>query len=69
VRPLDPVHARGQIPRGLGVAAGAVPADPDESAALFRELTARRRALILLDDAADSAQVRPLLPAGAGCCG
>lgn len=66
-RPLDPDHARGQILRGLGVAAGAVPADPHEGAALYQELTARRRALILLDDAADSAQVRPLLPAGAGC--
>ncbi|WP_338676585.1 tetratricopeptide repeat protein [Streptomyces sp. SCSIO 30461] len=36
-------------------------------AARFRNRTARRRVLLLLDDAADAAQIRPLLPGGDGC--
>ncbi|WP_328609069.1 NB-ARC domain-containing protein [Amycolatopsis sp. NBC_00345] len=53
--------------RAFGVASDAVPADLDESACLFRSLVHGRRVLIVLDDAADEAQLRPLLPAGAGC--
>jgi hypothetical protein len=45
----------------------AIPDDVADRARLFRSLTARRRVLVVLDDVADAAQARPLLPGGAGC--
>jgi DNA-binding SARP family transcriptional activator len=39
----------------------------DEAAARFRDLTADRRMLVLLDNAHDVRQIEPLLPAGRGC--
>ncbi|MEU5696503.1 BTAD domain-containing putative transcriptional regulator [Actinosynnema sp. NPDC020468] len=48
----------------LGVPAASVPAGLDAQSGLFRTLLAERRMLVLLDNAADSAQVVPLLPAG-----
>ncbi len=51
----------------LGVPAERIPAGPDGPAGLYRSLLADRRVLVVLDDAADAEQVRPLLPGGAGC--
>lgn len=64
--PLEPRDVLGGFLRALGVAESDVPADAQERGALFRERTASRRLIIVLDNARDTEQVTPLLPA-AGC--
>jgi tetratricopeptide (TPR) repeat protein len=51
----------------LGVPAAEIPTDPEERAGLYRSVLAGRRMQIALDDAADFAQIEPLLPASEGC--
>ncbi|MFC6018215.1 BTAD domain-containing putative transcriptional regulator [Plantactinospora solaniradicis] len=51
---------------GLGVSEDRVRGDDEGSAALLRTVLAARRVLIVLDDARDAAQVRPLLPGRGG---
>ena len=53
--------------RTLGVPTAQIPGDVEERAALYRERLAGTRTLIVLDNAADEAQVRPLIPGSAGC--
>ncbi|MFL6125419.1 ATP-binding protein [Actinophytocola sp.] len=45
----------------------AIPEAIEERQRLYRTVLSERRLLVLLDNAADEAQVRPLLPGGAGC--
>ncbi|WP_174535178.1 AfsR/SARP family transcriptional regulator [Micromonospora chalcea] len=60
--PSSPVEVLGRFLRALGVPGAQIPADLEERAALFRGAMAERPGLVLLDNAADAAQVRPLLP-------
>jgi tetratricopeptide (TPR) repeat protein len=65
--PLDPTLVLAWFLNALGVPEDRIPAGLDAQAGLYRSLLARRRVLILLDNAATPDQVRPLLPAIPGC--
>ncbi|NHO84074.1 BTAD domain-containing putative transcriptional regulator [Micromonospora sp. CMU55-4] len=60
--PAPPVEVLGRFLRALGVPGAQIPADLEERGALFRGAMAERPGVVLLDNAADAAQVRPLLP-------
>ncbi|MGV9374178.1 BTAD domain-containing putative transcriptional regulator [Nonomuraea sp. NPDC003707] len=66
-RRVVPGEVLAQFLRALGEPVQDLPADVHERAARFRELLSERRVLVVLDDAVDEAQVRLLLPGGAGC--
>jgi len=57
----------GRLLRSLGVDGSLVPHDREERVALYRSTVADLRLLVVLDDAHDEEQVRPLLPGGPGC--
>ncbi|UBU09488.1 AfsR/SARP family transcriptional regulator [Nonomuraea gerenzanensis] len=70
VAPLHPADVLARLLRSLGDDTAAGPGgrlDVDEAAARFRSLTDGRHLLLLLDNARDAAQVRPLLPASPTC--
>ncbi|WP_112137986.1 AfsR/SARP family transcriptional regulator [Glycomyces dulcitolivorans] len=62
----DPAAVLAEALAALGVPAHQLPAGLDERVGLYRTVLARRRVLILLDNARDAAQVRPLLPVAPG---
>lgn len=62
--PMDPAVAVRGFLDALGVEPDRVPIAAHAQAALFRSLVADRRMLLVLDNAADSAQITPLLPGG-----
>jgi tetratricopeptide (TPR) repeat protein len=64
---LDPGAVLSQFLRALGMDGSVIPEAVEERAALYRARLADRRVLVVLDNAADEAQVRPLLPGTAGC--
>ncbi|MFF5159935.1 BTAD domain-containing putative transcriptional regulator [Streptomyces sp. NPDC000348] len=64
VEPGDALHG---FLTALGVSAQRIPEDTAGRSTLFRSLLADRRVLLVLDNARDEQQVRPLLPAGTGC--
>jgi transcriptional regulator with XRE-family HTH domain/tetratricopeptide (TPR) repeat protein len=70
-RPMEPRIAVEEFLTALGVPvhgfSGGIPASIERSSALYRSLVADRKLLVVLDNAASSEQVRPLLPAAPGC--
>ena len=65
--PLPPAAAIRRLLDALDVPAQRIPTELDAQTALYRTLLAGRRMLILLDNARDTDQVRPLLPGTPGC--
>ena len=64
---MDPAEAMHRFLDALGLPAHLVPVDVEALPALYRSTLAGRRMLILLDNARDVAQVRPLLPGVPEC--
>jgi DNA-binding SARP family transcriptional activator/tetratricopeptide (TPR) repeat protein len=66
-RQLEPGDVLGGFLRALGVHGRVIPERVDERASLYRSLLSERQILVVLDNAAREAQVRPLLPASPTC--
>jgi class 3 adenylate cyclase/tetratricopeptide (TPR) repeat protein len=65
-RPVDPADALASLLLTAGVPAGQVPPGLEARMALWRDRLAEKQLLLILDDAASSEQVRPLLPGAGG---
>jgi DNA-binding SARP family transcriptional activator/tetratricopeptide (TPR) repeat protein len=65
--PVEPARVLRQFLTALGEASASLPDDVDELTHRYRTLLSGRRTLIVLDNAYDEAQVRPLIPGGEGC--
>lgn len=65
-RPADPSDILADFLRALGFD-DEIPSSCDERASFFRSACADRKLLVVLDDARDAAQIRPLLPAAESC--
>ncbi|HEV2373902.1 MAG TPA: BTAD domain-containing putative transcriptional regulator [Streptosporangiaceae bacterium] len=64
--PVRADDALGYLLRGIGVPPEQVPLELDDKVGLYRSLLAEKRILIVLDNAATTDQVRPLLPGRGG---
>ena len=65
--PVEPGEAVFGFLESCHVPASLIPRDLGSRAALYRSILADRKMLVLLDNARDSCQVRPLLPGSPGC--
>ena len=64
--PVDPADELSALLLAAGIPRPVIPDDPGKRAAAWRDWTADRKSLLLLDDARDAGQVIPLLPGSAG---
>ena len=64
---LDPAEALHRLLQMLSVPAAQIPETIGQRAALWRAQLSRRRAVVILDDAAGHDQIRPLLPVTGQC--
>lgn len=65
--PMAPIQALGLFLRALGVGERELPSDLDAAVASYRSALAAKQVLVVLDNAASAAQVRPLLPGNPSC--
>ena len=65
-QPVDPADALASLLLTAGVPAGRIPPGVEARMALWRDRLAEKQLLLVLDDAASSEQVRPLLPGTGG---
>ncbi|NEA58294.1 tetratricopeptide repeat protein [Streptomyces sp. SID13666] len=65
--PMPPLEALRHMLEGLGIPPERIPRDIDARAGLFRSLLNGRRVLVVLDNAWETGQVRPLLASSVGC--
>ena len=65
-QPVDPADALASLLLTIGIPAGQIPADLEARTGLWRDRLAGRQLLLVLDDAASSEQIRPLLPGDGG---
>jgi tetratricopeptide (TPR) repeat protein/transcriptional regulator with XRE-family HTH domain len=64
--PVDPADALATLLLRIEVPPGQIPPGQDARSSLWRDQLSRRALLLVLDDAAGSEQVRPLLPGAGG---
>jgi len=65
--PMSPAEAVRGFLDAFEVPAERIPVGLEAQASLYRSILAGRRVLVVLDNARDAAQVRPLLPGSGGC--
>jgi DNA-binding SARP family transcriptional activator/tetratricopeptide (TPR) repeat protein len=65
--PVTPAEAVREFLDAFDVSPERIPASFDAQVGLYRSLLAERRVLVVLDNARDAEQVRPLLPGAPGC--
>jgi len=65
-QPTRPTDALASLLQTTGIAPAQIPAGLESRASLWRDRVSGQRLLLVLDDAADSDQLRPLLPGTAG---
>jgi DNA-binding SARP family transcriptional activator len=65
-RPRDPQEVLADLLQSMGVPARSIPLVGPARSAMYRSLLAGRKVLVVADDAATAAQVRPLIPAAGG---